>query len=112
MARSAFLRGLAIVYFIAFLSLLPQVNGLVGANGILPVRSFLPTVHEEYGTTAYLYFPTLAWLSSSNTFLHVLIWSGVLLSVALFVRVLPLPVTVALYVLYLSMDTVGQVEHI
>src|SRR5438552_13072912 len=90
MARSAFLRGLAIVYFIAFISLLPQIDGLVGANGILPVRSFLQTVREEYGTTAYWYFPTLAWLSSSNTFLHILIWSGILLSAALFARVLPL----------------------
>ena len=52
MARSAFLRGLAIVYFIAFISLLPQIDGLVGANGILPVRSFLQTVREEYGIYA------------------------------------------------------------
>jgi hypothetical protein len=109
MARSALLRGLAIVYFIAFISLLPQIDGLVGSNGILPVRSFLQTVHEEYGTTGYFYFPTLAWLNSSNMFLHIFIWSGILLSIALFARVLPLPATIALYLLYLSMDTVGQV---
>ena len=33
MARSLFLRGLAIVYLIAFISLLLQVNVLIGSNG-------------------------------------------------------------------------------
>ena len=37
MARSVLLRGLAIVYLIAFASMLPQINGLVGSNGILPI---------------------------------------------------------------------------
>jgi hypothetical protein len=109
MARSLLLRGLAIVYLIAFASLLPQVNGLIGSNGILPISDYLDTIDSEYGTSGYVLFPTLAWFNSSDTFLHVVIWAGIALSVALFLCILPLPAAIGLYVLYLSMDTAGQV---
>jgi len=56
MARSLFLRGLAIVYLIAFISLLLQVNGLIGSNGILPVSDYLDTIDSEYGNTGYALF--------------------------------------------------------
>src|SRR6266567_467642 len=104
MARSVFLRGLAIVYLIAFASLLPQVNGLIGTNGILPVSDYLDTIDSEYGSTGYALFPTLAWFDSSDTFLHVLIWAGIVLSVALFFRIMPVVTAIGLYVLYLSLD--------
>ena len=108
MARSLFLRGLAIVYLIAFVSFLPQINGLIGSDGILPVHNYLDAMHGEYEAKAYLYFPTLAWLNSSNTFLHILTWAGIALSIALLIRILPLAAAVGLYVLYLSLDTAGQ----
>jgi hypothetical protein len=108
MARSIFLRGLAIVYLIAFISFLPQINGLIGSNGILPVHNYLDAIHSEYGTTGYLYLPTLAWFNSSDAFLHVLTWAGVVLSLALFIGVFPLAATIVLYLLYLSIDTAGQ----
>ena len=52
MARSLFLRVLAIVYLIAFISLLLQVNVLIGSNGILPVSDYLDTIDSEYGNTS------------------------------------------------------------
>ena len=109
MARSVFLRGLAIVYLIAFASLLPQVDGLIGSNGILPVNDYLDTIDSEYGNTGYALFPTLAWFDSSNTFLHVMIWAGMALAILLFARVLPLVTAIGLWVLYLSLDTAGQI---
>src|SRR5438552_3226138 len=108
MARSLFLRGLAVVYFIAFISFLPQINGLIGSNGILPIQKYLDGVHSEYGARAYLYLPTVAWLNSSDLFLHLLTWAGIVLSIALLVGILPLAAVIALYVLYLSIDTAGQ----
>src|SRR5438105_13378710 len=108
MARSALLRGLAIVYLIAFASLLPQVSGLIGSSGILPVGDYLETIDSEYGTSGYMLFPTLAWFNSSDAFLHALIWTGIVLSAALFLRILPLAAAVGLYILYLSVDTAGQ----
>src|SRR6266699_54757 len=109
MARSVFLRGLAIVYLIAFASLLPQVDGLIGSNGILPVNDYLDTIDSEYGNTGYALFPTLAWFDSSDTFLHVMIWAGMVLAILLFARVLPLGAAIGLWVLYLSLDTAGQI---
>ena len=109
MARSLFLRGLAIVYLIAFISLLLQVNGLIGSNGILPVSDYLDTIDSEYGNTGYALFPTLAWFDSSDTFLQVMIWAGIALAIALLAGILPLPAAIGLYVLYLSLDTAGQV---
>jgi lipase maturation factor 1 len=108
MGRSLLLRGLAIVYLIAFLSFIPQINGLIGSNGILPIHNYLDGVHSEYGTRAYVYLPTLAWLNSSDGFLHTLAWAGVILSVALFVGLIPLAAAIGLFVLYLSIDTAGQ----
>jgi lipase maturation factor 1 len=111
MVRSALLRGLAIVYLIAFASLLPQVNGLIGSNGILPVSDYLETIDSEYGTSGYALFPGLVWFNSTDTFLHVMIWAGIALSIALFFRVLPLPAAIGLYILYLSVDTAGQIFY-
>src|SRR3989441_5863941 len=54
-------------------------------------------------------FPTPAWFNSSDAFLHALIWAGIVLSVALFFRILPLAAAIGLYILYLSVDTAGQV---
>src|SRR5262245_25044653 len=108
MVRSVFLRGLAIIYLIAFVSLLPQMDGLIGSHGILPVHDYLKNVHADYGARAYTLLPTLAWLNSSDWFLHAMVWAGIALSLLLLIGLVPLPAAIGLYVLYLSLDTAGQ----
>lgn len=108
MARSVFLRGLALIYLIAFASLLPQMSGLIGSHGILPAHDYLDTIRNEYGRSAFTLFPTLAWLNSGDAFLHAMAWAGIVLAVLLLVGILPLPATIGLYVLYLSIDAIGQ----
>src|SRR5262249_44343400 len=103
-----FLRGLAIIYLIAFASLLPQIDGLIGSHGILPAGEYLQNLRSAYGAGAYALFPTLAWLNSSDVFLHFMVWAGMALSILLLVGLIPLPAAIGLYVLYLSIDTVGQ----
>ncbi|HEY2381863.1 MAG TPA: lipase maturation factor family protein [Terriglobia bacterium] len=109
--RSTLLRGLALIYLIAFASLLPQVHGLIGSHGILPAHDYLESLHADYGRGAYTLFPTLAWLNTSDAFLTGMLWAGIALSVMLFLRILPLPATIGLFVLYLSIDTIGQVFY-
>jgi lipase maturation factor 1 len=109
--RSLFLRGLALIYLIAFASLLPQMSGLIGAHGILPARDYLETVRSDYGSRGYMLFPTLAWLDSSDTFIKGLVWAGVTFSLCLLAGLIPLPATICLFLLYLSLDTVGQVFY-
>src|SRR5215831_15656816 len=109
--RSILLRGLAIIYLIAFASLLPQLSGLIGSHGILPARDYLQSLHTDYGRSAYTVFPTLAWFNSSDAFLFGMAWAGIGCAVLLLVGVFPLPATIGLFVLYLSGDTVGQVFY-
>ena len=111
MVRSAFLRGLAIIYLIAFASLLPQIGGLIGSHGILPTHDYLQNVRSEYGASAYALLPTLAWLNSSDIFLRGMVWAGMVLAVLLLIGLIPMPAAIGLYVLYLSIDTIGQVFY-
>lgn len=107
-SRWLFLRGIALVYLIAFIILLPQVTGLVGEHGILPAHEYLQTIQSEFGGASYRFFPTLAWLNSSDTFLLAMCWAGCVFAVALLLGILPLPAAIGLYLLYVSMDTAGQ----
>ena len=111
MTRSIFLRGLAIVYIIAFASLLPQIDGLIGSGGITPGHEYLQSLRSDYGVSAYGLFPTLAWFNSSDAFLHGMVWAGIGLAVLLLIGFVPLPAAIGLYLLYLSIDTVGQVFY-
>ena len=68
---------LGLCYLAAFVSLWVQVDGLVGARGILPVGQFLDWVRAQTGAERYWLLPTLCWLSSSDAFLHLLCGAGV-----------------------------------
>src|SRR5258707_6959375 len=58
-ARRWFLRMLGVTYLVAFASLWVQIDGLIGANGILPIREFLPAAQDQVGSSAYSILPTL-----------------------------------------------------
>src|SRR5688572_13661575 len=53
LTRGLFLRLVGLVYLIAFVSLWVQIDGLIGAKGILPVASFLNEVRSARGTESY-----------------------------------------------------------
>ena len=79
-----FLRLLALVHLVAFVSFWVQLPGLVGPRGLLPATPYFAAIREHYGTAAYAQLPTLCWLFGSETFLHVLCGAGVALSFLLF----------------------------
>src|SRR5438093_4109729 len=107
-AHRWFLRALGLVYLIAFVSLWIQVDGLVGANGILPISDYLSLARSEIGFRAIWILPTLFWFNSSNTFLHFLCGGGVLLSFLLICRIAPALSLGVLFVFYLSLSIAGQ----
>src|SRR5436309_3152848 len=86
-----------------------QITGLVGENGILPVSHFLGDVEKNLGKEGYRYFPTLAWLSSSDSFLRILSWGGAFLSVLLIGGAVQIPVLAVLWIFYLSLMVAGQI---
>src|SRR5437764_4395327 len=107
-AHCWFLRALGLVYLIAFVSLWVQIDGLVGANGILPIRDYLLLARGEIGFKTVWILPTLCWFNSSNTFLHFLCGGGVLLSLLLICRIAPAISLGVLFVFYLSLSIAGQ----
>jgi hypothetical protein len=55
--RWLWLRTLGVIFFSAFYSLIFQIRGLVGPEGILPAGRYLSALHEQAGAKAYWYVP-------------------------------------------------------
>ncbi|MDE3180780.1 MAG: lipase maturation factor family protein, partial [Acidobacteriota bacterium] len=108
LTRWLFLRLLGVVYLAAFMSLWPQIGGLIGVHGILPAHSFLLLVARATGSARFHLLPTLGWLSASDAFLKFLADGGTVLSILLIFGFAPGPVLLALWVFYLSLVGVGQ----
>ena len=106
--RRWFLRGLGLVFLIAFSSLWVQVDGLIGSNGISPVAEFLPAARAHLGPSATYLLPTLSWLNPSDGFLHLLCGAGVAFSILLIAGLLPALSLAVLFVCYLSLTIAGQ----
>ena len=90
-ARTWFLRVLGLIYFIAFLTMRVQVDGLVGHDGILPFAPLMQAIREQYGAgTAFFGYPTLCWLiGGSDGALHFLCDGGMVLAALLVAGVVP-----------------------
>ena len=106
--NALFLRGMGVVYLAAFASLAPQIVGLIGRDGILPARDLLAAAAAQLGPSRYLALPTLAWLGSSDAMLVGLCIAGIVLAVLLVGGLAPAPCLAALWVLYLSLTTLGR----
>jgi hypothetical protein len=103
-----FLRLLAVVHFVAFASAWTQIDGLVGPHGLTPASAFFQAAREQYGTQAYLNWPSWCWLFGSGAFLHVLCAAGLVLSVLLFAGIAPAISLLLLWSGYLSLCCAGQ----
>jgi len=108
LTRWLFVRLIALVYFIAFVSLACQVQGLIGSQGILPAAEFLERAYAAIGSEAYWRLPTLAWFACSDQALVTACWAGAGIAVLVFFRVVPAVGLAVLWVLYLSLFHVGQ----
>ena len=107
-ARWVFLRALALIYFSAFYSLLFQIKGMIGPQGILPADHFLRAVAQYYGTTRIWHAPTLFWISSSSTAMMTVTWIGIAASLIAFLNVWPRFSFFLCFVCFLSFVTAAQ----
>ena len=57
--RWIFLRALAAIYFSAFYSLLFQIRGLIGPDGVEPAGQYLGLVRRSMPAARYWFAPTL-----------------------------------------------------
>jgi hypothetical protein len=100
-ARWLFLRALGLIYFSAFLALLYQVRGLIGAQGILPAGEFLASLHR-IGWLRFWYAPTLLWLSRSDRWLMALCWAGLVASLLVVANLWPRLMLLVCFLSFLS----------
>ena len=107
-----FLRLLALIYLIAFVSLWVQAEGLFGSAGIAPISQNIQMAASQLPTAGALarftQYPTLFWWFSTDRFLQIACLTGAGAAVALFFNLLPLPTAVLLWLLYLSFTTAGS----
>jgi len=105
--RWLFLRGLGLIYFSAFYSLVFQIKGLIGPDGILPAAEYLREV-SKLGPVRYWYAPTLLWLSSGSHMLVTICWIGMLAALLLVLNIWPRAVLVVCFVCFLSFVSAAQ----
>jgi lipase maturation factor 1 len=107
-ARWIFLRALGLIYFSAFYSLLFQIKGLIGPDGILPAGNYLQAVSGAYQTERFWFAPTLLWFGSSNHALMLLCWAGLIASLLVVLNVWPRATLAVCLVCFLSFVTAAQ----
>jgi len=106
--RWIFLRALALIYFSAFYSLLFQIKGLIGPEGILPAQDYLANVAQQldlaqlFGLERYWYAPSLYWISSSSTMMMAVTWIGLIAAVIAFLNLWPRASFFVCFVCFLS----------
>lgn len=103
------LRGVALVYLVAFVSLAVQVEGLYGSEGILPVSGYLDWLGARWGADAWRIHPTLFWLGSSDWALLGSCWAGAFAAIALWTGWTPRLSAAVCWVLYFSLFQIGRV---
>jgi hypothetical protein len=100
--RWLFLRALGVIYFSAFFSLLFQIRGLIGPDGILPAAEYLRAVTNSIGFARFWYAPTLFWFSAGNHALMAVCWVGLLASVLLTINILPRGMLFVCFICFVS----------
>jgi lipase maturation factor 1 len=108
-ARWLFLRALGGIYFSAFFSLIFQIRGLIGPNGILPADNYLRAVAQSLGGWQRVWYaPTLLWWSSGPIALNALCWAGMLASLLLLLNIWPRGMLTICFVCFLSFVSAAQ----
>ena len=105
---AVFLRGLGVIYCVAFASWVGQVVGLYGRDGILPVAPLLQELAQLLPGECYWRFPTLFWLDASDMSLVGLCYAGVVGGLLQACGIATRIVTCINYLLYLSLVNIGQ----
>ncbi|HKU37802.1 MAG TPA: lipase maturation factor family protein [Polyangiales bacterium] len=104
-----FVRGLGVVFAIAFASLLVQVVGLFGTHGISPLADHLALARERLGADAALHFPSWLWLcGAGDAALRGACLAGIACSLLVAAGRVPRSALFGAWSLYLSFCSLGQ----
>jgi lipase maturation factor 1 len=106
--RWIFLRALGLIYFSAFYSLLFQIKGLIGPNGILPAADYLQAMHAALELRSYWSAPSLLWLGAGNGALMTLCWVGLVASLLVTMNLWPRAALLICFVCFVSFVSVAR----
>jgi len=107
--RWIFLRAIGLIYFSAFYSLVFQIKGLIGPQGILPAGEYLGAVaRSSLAHERLWYAPSLLWISSSSGMLMALCWLGMIASLLLVVNLWPRGMLGLCFICFLSFVSAAQ----
>jgi hypothetical protein len=106
--RWIFLRVLGLIYFSAFYSLLFQIKGLIGPNGILPAADYLQAVNGALHLQSYWTVPTLLWFGASNGALMTLCWVGLAASLLVTLNLWPRASLLICFLCFVSFVSVAR----
>ncbi|MGA3052814.1 MAG: lipase maturation factor family protein [Candidatus Korobacteraceae bacterium] len=106
--RWIFLRALGVIYFSAFFSLVFQIRGLIGAQGILPSNEYLEAVAHQFGVARFWFAPTLLWFSTGPHMLGAICWVGMIASLLVICNVWPRATLFICLVCFLSFVSAAQ----
>jgi hypothetical protein len=106
--RWIFLRVLGLIYFSAFYSLLFQIKGLIGPNGILPAADYLQAVNAAVHAQSYWTVPTLLWFGASNGALMTLCWVGLVASLLVTLNLWPRAALLTCFLCFVSFVSVAR----
>lgn len=106
--RWIFLRALGLIYFSAFFSLVFQIKGLMGPNGILPAGDYLQAVSGAIHAQRFWFAPTLLWFDSSNHALMLLCFTGIIASLLAVFNLWPRGMLVICFVCFISFVAAAQ----
>jgi hypothetical protein len=108
--RWIFLRALGLIYFSAFYSLLFQIKGLIGPEGILPAVDYLQAVAAATTLPGpkFWFAPTLLWFGSGDHALMLLCWVGLIASVLAVMNLWPRASLAICFICFLSFIAAAQ----
>jgi predicted DCC family thiol-disulfide oxidoreductase YuxK len=106
--RALFARALGGVSLIAFTSLRPQLLGLYGRRGVLPIEEFLRRARPALGRRRYRLLPTIFWIDASDRSLVRACELGQAAALAQMLGIAPKLSAALAWILYLSFVSVGR----
>ena len=105
--QAVFLRVLGLVYLAAFASLRPQMAGLFGSHGIVPIAELLNNAHNQLGSQAYTLIPSIFWLGAPDKWIGGVCLLGSAAAILMLTGFFSRIASLVCWVLYLSIVSTG-----
>ncbi len=103
-----FTRAICIIYLIAFVSLLPQAQGLWSSKGVSPIREFAAAVGSGQDPSVYWQHPAIFWLSTSDEMVQGVVITGAVAAALVLVGFAQGWCLLLCFGMYLSLVSFGQ----